>query len=130
MAFGIVLLIYFASIVDGLRFFFFIVGISCVVFAFISVPAVCDFKDLPHFKNVNPVKLFKKLFSTGVIFCLLCVLMPSEKQVYYMSAAYIGSTAIENIANSPEVSKVRLIVNHKMDEYIKENHIQPVKQNN
>lgn len=56
--------------------------------------------------------------------------MPSEKQVYYMSTAYIGSTAIENITNSPEVSKVRLIVNHKMDEYIKENHIQPVKQNN
>lgn len=126
MAFGIVLLIYFASIVDGLRLFFFIAGISFIVFAFVSVPAVYDF----DFEDVDTIKLFKRLFGTGIALCLLCALTPSEEEVYYMSAAYIGSTAIENIANSPEVSKVRLIVNHKMDEYIKENHIQPVKQNN
>lgn len=44
-----------------------------------------------------------------------------------MSAAYIGSSTIENIANSPEMLKFRIIVNKKMDEYIKENNIQPVK---
>lgn len=44
-----------------------------------------------------------------------------------MSTAYIGSSAIESIANSPEMSKFRIIVNTKMDEYIKENNIQPAK---
>lgn len=44
-----------------------------------------------------------------------------------MSAVYIGSSTIETIANSPEMLKFRIIVNKKMDEYIKENNIQPAK---
>ncbi len=57
----------------------------------------------------------------------MCAIIPNERQVYYMSTAYIGSSAIESIANSPEMSKFRIIVNTKMDEYIKENNIQPAK---
>lgn len=127
MTLGIVFLIYLASVANGLKLLFGATGIVLLVFAFLSIPVSCDLKGIEIIKGINPIKLFKKLLSFGIASLILCALVPNERQVYYMSAAYIGSTAIENITNSPEVSKVRLIVNHKMDEYIKENNIQPAK---
>lgn len=108
MTLVIVFLIYFASVANGLKLLFGATGIVLLVFAFL-------------------LKLFKKLLGFGIISLILCALVPNERQVYYMSAAYLGGTTIETIANSPEMSKVRLIVNKKMDEYIKENNIQPAK---
>ena len=48
-------------------------------------------------------------------------LIPSERQVYLMTAAYVGTTTIQNIQESPEFQKARTILQHKMDEYISEN---------
>lgn len=129
MTFGIVLLIYFASIVDGLKIFLFATGVVLLVLAFISIPVLCDFNRCNDnlFENIDPLKTIKKFLTLSVVSFVLCALTPNERQVYYMSAAYIGGTTIETIANSPEMSKVRLIVNKKMDEYIKENNIQPAK---
>ena len=50
-------------------------------------------------------------------------IIPTERQVYYISAAYVGINVADNIATSPEFNKIRLIINNKMDEYIKENNI-------
>lgn len=129
MTLGIVFLIYFASIVNGLKIFLLASGIVLLLLAFISIPILCDFNrcndDL--FGNIDPLKVVKRFLTLSVVSFVLCALTPGERQVYYMSAAYIGGTTIETIANSPEMSKVRLIVNKKMDEYIKENNIQPAK---
>lgn len=127
MTLGIVFLIYLASVANGLKLLFGATGIVLLVFAFLSIPVSCDLKGTEIIKDINPIKLFKKLLGFGIISLILCALVPNERQVYYMSAAYLGGTTIETIANSPEMSKVRLIVNKKMDEYIKENNIQPAK---
>lgn len=127
MTFGIVFLIYLASIANGLKLLFGATGIVLLVFAFLSIPISCDLKDTEIIKNINPIKLFKRLLCFAITSLILCAIIPNERQVYYMSAAYIGSSAIESIANSPEMSKFRIIVNTKMDEYIKENNIQPAK---
>lgn len=127
MALGIVFLIYLASVANGLKLLFGATGIVLLVFAFLSIPVSCDLKGTKIIKDINPIKLFKKLLSFGIASLILCALVPNERQVYYMSAAYIGSSTIETIANSPEMSKFRIIVNKKMDEYIKENNIQPAK---
>lgn len=127
MTLGIVFLIYLASIANGLKLLFGATGIVLLVFAFLTIPISCDLKGTGIIKDINPIKLFKKLLGFGIASLILCALVPNERQVYYMSAAYIGSSTIENIANSPEMSKFRIIVNKKMDEYIKENNIQPVK---
>ena len=130
MTLGIVFLFYLASIANGLKFVFGAAGILLLVFAFVSIPFSYDFKDTEIIKGINPIKLFKKLLSFAIASIVLCALTPNERQVYYMSAAYIGGSTIENIANSPEMSKLRIIVNTKMDEYIKENNIQTENKNN
>lgn len=127
MTLGIVFLIYLASIANGLKLLFGATGIVLLVFAFLSIPISCDLSGTKIIKDINPIKLFKKLLGFGITSLILCAMIPNERQVYYMSAAYLGGTTIETIANSPEMSKVRLIVNKKMDEYIKENNIQPAK---
>lgn len=127
MTSGIVFLIYLASIANGLKFIFGAAGIVLLVFAFVSIPLSFDLKDNKIIKDINPIKLFKRLLCFAIISLILCAITPNERQVYYMSAAYISSSAIESIANSPEMSKFRIIVNTKMDEYIKENNIQPAK---
>lgn len=127
MTLGIVFLIYLASIANGLKLLFGATGIVLLVFAFLSIPISFDLKGTEIIKDISPIKLFKKLLGFGITSLILCALIPNERQVYYMSAAYIGSSTIENIANSPEMSKFRIIVNKKMDEYIKENNIQPAK---
>ena len=38
-----------------------------------------------------------------------------------MTAAYVGTTTIQNISESPEFQKARTILQYKMNEYIKEN---------
>lgn len=129
MTLGIVFLIYFASIVNGLKIFLFSAGAVLLAFTFISIPLLDDLNryDNNLFGNINPLKAVKRFLTFSVVSFVLGILTPNERQVYYMSAAYIGGTTIETIANSPEMSKVRLIVNKKMDEYIKENNIQPAK---
>ena len=127
MTLGIVFLIYLASIANGLKLLFGATGIVLLVFAFLTSPISCDLKNTESLKDINPIKLFKKLLSFGIVSLILCAMIPNERQVYYMSAAYLGGTTIGNIANSPEMSKFRIIVNKKMDEYIKENNIQPAK---
>lgn len=37
-----------------------------------------------------------------------------------MAAAYMGTSVVNSITESPELKKVRLIINNEMDEYIKE----------
>lgn len=130
MTLGIVFLIYLASIVDGLKIVFGAAGIILLVFAFISIPLSFDLKDTKIIKDINPIKLFKRLLCFAITSIILCAIIPNERQVYYMSAAYIGISTIENIANSPEMSKFRIIVNTKMDEYIKENNTQTENKNN
>ena len=122
---SIVILIYIASIVDSLRaFFMFICGIFAVISIFIVIINVdTDIeKTFSSAKNLT-IKIGKRFALFAAIFGFLSVIMPTERQVYYMSAAYVGMSVTNNIATSQEFNKIRLIINNKMDEYIKENNI-------
>lgn len=66
MTLGIVFLIYLASIANGLKLLFGATGIVLLVFAFLTIPISCDLKNTESLKDINPIKLFKKLLSFGI----------------------------------------------------------------
>ena len=122
---NIVILIYIASIVDSLRAFFMVIcGIFVVISFFIVVINTDDdFEKLFSLAKNLTIKIAKRFALFAAIFGFLSVITPTERQVYYMSAAYVGTTITNNITSSPEFNKIRLIINSKMDEYIKENNL-------
>lgn len=122
---NIVILIYIASIVDSLRAFFMVIcGIFAVIsFFIVIINADTDIEKLFSSAKKLTTKIAKRFAIFAAIFGFLSVIIPTERQVYYMSAAYVGMTITNNISSSPEFNKIRLIINSKMDEYIKENNL-------
>lgn len=120
---SLVWLIYFASIVDGIgtlfTFIAFIGGIVCTAFTFFLCHLLAE--NEPEKERLVIISLLKKFSIITVILAIIANLIPNERQVYLMTAAYVGTTTIQNISESPEFQKARTILQHKMDEYIKEN---------
>lgn len=70
------------------------------------------------------IRPLKRIALTTFIIAIITSLIPNERQVYLITAAYVGTTTIQNIQESPEFAKARTILQHKMDEYIKENNLE------
>ena len=121
---GIVILIYVASIVENLKMFLLIIaGIFSVLTFFTCAPSIdSDIGDFFNRDNKS-IKVIKRFVICAVTAGFFAAIIPTERQVYYISAAYVGINVADNIATSPEFNKIRLIINNKMDEYIKENNI-------
>ena len=123
---GIIILIYIASIVENLKMFLLIIaGIFSVFTFFACVSSIDITTDIGDFFNRDnkSIKVIKRFVICAVTAGFFAVIIPTERQVYYISAAYVGINVADNIATSPEFNKIRLIINNKMDEYIKENNI-------
>ena len=123
---SIVILIYIASIVENLKTFLLIIAGIFSVFTFFTCAASIDITtDIGDFFNRDnkSIKVIKRFVICAVTAGFFAAIIPTERQVYYISAAYVGINVADNIATSPEFNKIRLIINNKMDEYIKENNI-------
>ena len=123
---GIVILIYIASIVENLKMFLLIITGIFSIFAFFACAVYIDTTtDVGNFFNRNnkSIKIIKRFVICAVTAGFFAAIIPTERQVYYISAAYVGINVADNITTSPEFNKIRLIINNKMDEYIKENNI-------
>ena len=123
---GITILIYIASIVENLKMFLLIIaGIFSVLTSFTCIASVDTTTDIGDFFNRDnkSIKVIKRFVICAVTAGFFAAIIPTERQVYYISAAYVGINVADNIATSPEFNKIRLIINNKMDEYIKENNI-------
>ena len=123
---GIVILIYIASIVENLKMFLLIIAGIFSVLTFITCASYIDITtDIGDFFNRDnkSIKVIKRFVICAVTAGFFAAIIPTERQVYYISAAYVGINVADNIATSPEFNKIRLIINNKMDEYIKENNI-------
>ena len=123
---GIVILIYIASIVENLKMFLLIIaGIFSLLTFFTCASSIDITTDLGDFFNRDnkSIKVIKRFVICAVTAGFIAAIIPTERQVYYISAAYVGINVADNIATSPEFNKIRLIINNKMDEYIKENNI-------
>ena len=123
---GIVILIYIASIVENLKMFLLIIaGIFSLLTFFTCASSIDITTDIGDFFNRDnkSIKVIKRFVICAVTAGFFAVIIPTERQVYYISAAYVGINVADNIATSPEFNKIRLIINNKMDEYIKENNI-------
>ena len=124
----IVILIYIASIVENLKMFLLIIAGFFSVFTFFfltcasSIDITTDIGDFFNRDNKS-IKVIKRFVICAVTAGFFAAIIPTERQVYYISAAYVGINVADNIATSPEFNKIRLIINNKMDEYIKENNI-------
>ena len=122
---SIVILIYVASIVENLKMFLLIIaGIFSLLtfFTCVSCIATTDIGDFFNRDNKS-IKVIKRFAMCAATVGFFAAIIPTERQVYYISAAYVGINVADNIATSPEFNKIRLIINNKMDEYIKENNI-------
>ena len=123
---GITILIYIASIVENLKMFLLIIaGIFSLLTSFTCIASVDTTTDIGDFFNRDnkSIKVIKRFVICAVTAGFFAAIIPTERQVYYISAAYVGINVADNIATSPEFNKIRLIINNKMDEYIKENNI-------
>ena len=123
---GIAILIYIASIVENLKMFLLIIAGIFSTFTFFTCAASIDITtDIGDFFNRDnkSIKVIKRFVICAVTAGFFAAIIPTERQVYYISAAYVGINVADNIATSPEFNKIRLIINNKMDEYIKENNI-------
>ena len=123
---GIVILIYVASIVENLKMFLLIIaGIFSLLTFFTCASSIDITTDIGDFFNRDnkSIKVIKRFVICAVTAGFFAAIIPTERQVYYISAAYVGINVADNIATSPEFNKIRLIINNKMDEYIKENNI-------
>ena len=123
---GIVILIYIASIVENLKTFLLIIAGIFSVFTFFTCVSSIDINtNIGDFFNRDnkSIKIIKRFVICAVTAGFFAAIIPTERQVYYISAAYVGINVADNIATSPEFNKIRLIINNKMDEYIKENNI-------
>ena len=123
---GIVILIYIASIVENLKTFLLIIAGIFSVFTFFTCVSSIDINtNIGDFFNRDnkSIKVIKRFVICAVTAGFFAAIIPTERQVYYISAAYVGINVADNIATSPEFNKIRLIINNKMDEYIKENNI-------
>ena len=124
---GIVILIYIASIVENLKMFLLIIAgiFSVLTFSLLMSSSIDITTDIGDFFNRDnkSIKVIKRFVICAVTAGFFAAIIPTERQVYYISAAYVGINVADNIATSPEFNKIRLIINNKMDEYIKENNI-------
>ena len=123
---GIVILIYIASIVENLKMFLLIIaGIFSLLTFFTCASSIDTTTDIGDFFNRDnkSIKAIKRFAMCAATVGFFAAIIPTERQVYYISAAYVGINVADNIATSPEFNKIRLIINNKMDEYIKENNI-------
>ena len=124
---GIVILIYIASIVENLKMFLLIIAGIFSVLTFLtcasSIDIITDIGDFFFNRDNKSIKVIKRFVICTVTAGFFAAIIPTERQVYYISAAYVGINVADNIATSPEFNKIRLIINNKMDEYIKENNI-------
>ena len=123
---GIVILIYIASIVENLKMFLLIIaGIFSLLTFFTCASCIDTTTDIGDFFNRDnkSIKVIKRFAMCAATVGFFAAIIPTERQVYYISAAYVGINVADNIATSPEFNKIRLIINNKMDEYIKENNI-------
>ena len=124
---SIVILIYVASIVENLKMFLLIIAGIFSVLTFLtcasSIDIITDIGDFFFNRDNKSIKVIKRFVICAVTAGFFAAIIPTERQVYYISAAYVGINVADNIATSPEFNKIRLIINNKMDEYIKENNI-------
>ena len=120
---SLVWLIYLASIVEGIQGLFVsltIIGcVICLAFAAFLCHALSE--NDPDEEIRKSSVLLKKFSVFTLIVAVIANLIPNERQVYLMTAAYVGTTTVQSISESPEFQKARTILQHKMDEYIKEN---------
>ena len=124
---SIIILIYIASIVENLKMFLQTIAGIFSTFAFFACITSIDITttDIGDFFNRDnkSIKIIKRFAICAATAGFFAAIIPTERQVYYISAAYVGINVADNITTSPEFNKIRLIINNKMDEYIKENNI-------
>lgn len=118
---GIAFLIYIASIIESIQGLLFVITLF---FASIALYMIIDVgiesEKSINFKDLSEMKTLRKFVILSMVFGLITALIPKERHIYYMAAAYMGTSVVNSITESPELKKVRLIINNEMDEYIKE----------
>lgn len=118
---GMMLLIYFASIVENVQGLLFIITLFFSGIAlYMIVGAGIESEKAINFKDLSAMKTLRKFVILSMVFGLMTALIPKERHIYYMAAVYMGTSVVNSITENPELKKARLIINNEMDKYIKE----------
>lgn len=109
----ITLLIYLASIVEGLSFLLTVVGVIGLVF-WVIVALGLAFEDESFTDSVKPYHRIAKY--VGVIGLIGAALIPSKDAMYLMVGAEIGKEVVQ----SETAKKVKAVLDKKLDEILAE----------
>ena len=118
---GMMFLIYIASIIENIQGLLFIITLFFAGIALYMIVGVgIESEKAINFKDLSAMKTLRKFVILSMVFGLMTALIPKERHIYYMAATYMGTSVVNSITESPELKKVRLIINNEMDQYIKE----------
>jgi hypothetical protein len=111
--------IYLASIADALNAWVFIfalisgIGLVVAVTGLITSLENAQKEDVIFWRRV-----LKYLFPPFFLFIMGSILIPSSNTLYMIAGASVATDAVEEM--SPELNKVRSILNEKLDELVED----------
>lgn len=124
---SLALFIYFAGMFDTLNQLFQILWTLSTVASVLGLVyyGIATFNYHQHSERekesyVKCVAAIKKVFIAWIVSGCLFVITPSAKTMYLMAGAHIGQSAVEDALVSPEMDKVRSILQKKLDEMLED----------
>ena len=112
------LLVYLASLIGSLLVFFCAASILSFIMTFISMISIAE----SH--SVSEEKVWQKRrnisFWVGMICVVFAMLVPTQKTMYMMAGAYAAQKVYESPEAAQISSKIVVIINNKLDEYLTE----------
>lgn len=116
----LVLLIYFAEVVDNLNYI-----IDSIFIVSIIIFAICTIIKIVDSVNKKQTSIaYKKIFKISLIILtvagLLHIILPSSKSIYLMVGVYTGKVTINNPKMSYKLNEIDKIIDKKLDKVIKE----------
>lgn len=105
-------LVYLAEVLPRFGALAYWMVLACIILALVLFICKVD-SDIKGIKTLRPAAI---AFAMVPVFTSIGILIPSTKTIYLMA----GAEVVTDVAQTPEVQKVRTILNSKLDEYLAE----------
>ena len=100
--------IYLASVFDGLKSMFIVSGLVGIPLTMICFSAMIETYDVEE-----AWEKVKKYFIGFILLVFASLFVPTQKTMYYI----LGAKITENTLETPEMIKLRKIINDKLEEF-------------
>lgn len=109
---NLALWIYLAGMANGAK----TILVAALLLSITLLVGVFVLDDDDEVQIKNPRVLVKRFLSFIIFASFLFVIIPSKQTIYLM----VGITAFEDVAQTPELSKARKVLNQELDKMLEE----------